>query len=211
AGWQFPERPNARDARETTTREHLAGKIDDPANLADSRVWIFHGHADDIVPPSTIEALTRFYGLMAVPAASIKVVDGADAKHGMPIDGLAPDGSGKHCRPPEPTFLVKCDYGAAELLLPHLYPGAAAPPAGSKGTGRIVAFDQTEFFDANDESTSLDTSGYLYVPRECENDSASAARCRLHVAFHGCEQYAKKIGEAFVRETGYNAWADANQ
>lgn len=209
-GWQFPAKPNARDSRATATREHAAGKIDDPANLADSRVWIFHGHVDDVVPQSAIQELTKFYQLMAVPAASIEVVDGADARHGMPIDALAHGGAGKHCEPPEPSFLVKCDYGAAELLLPHLYPGAVAPPAGAKGTGRIVAFDQTQFFDATDESASLDKTGYLYVPPDCENDSASVVTCRLHVAFHGCEQYAAKIHETFVREAGYNAWADAN-
>jgi poly(3-hydroxybutyrate) depolymerase len=209
-GWQFPAKPSARDSRATATRENAGGKIDDPANLADSRVWIFHGQVDDVVPPSTIQELAGFYQLMAVPAANIKVVDGADARHGMPIDALVPGGSGKHCEPPEPSFLVKCDYGAAELLLPHLYPGATAPPAGARGTGRIVAFDQTQFFDAKDESASLDKSGYLYVPRDCENESPSAVKCRLHVAFHGCEQYAAKIHETFVREAGYNAWADAN-
>jgi hypothetical protein len=210
SGWQFPSKPNARGGRETATREHAAGKIDDPANLADSRVWIFHGHVDDVVPPSTIQELARFYELMTVPATSIKVVDGADAKHGMPIDALAPAGSGKHCELPEPSFLVKCDYAAAALLLQHLYPDASAPPAGARAGGRFVAFDQSEFFDAKDQSASLDKSGYLYVPQECENDAASAVKCRLHVAFHGCEQYVQKIKETFVREAGYNAWADAN-
>jgi poly(3-hydroxybutyrate) depolymerase len=207
-GWQFPAKPNASDSRATATREHTAGKIDDPANLAGSRVWIFHGHADDVVPLSTIQELARFYQLMTVPAAHIEVVDGADARHGMPIDALAP-GGGTHCRPPEPSFLVKCDYGAAGLLLPHLYSGATAP-AGAQPSGRIVAFDQTKFFDVNDDSASLDKTGYLYVPQACENDAASTVKCRLHVAFHGCEQYVKKIHETFVREAGYNAWADAN-
>jgi poly(3-hydroxybutyrate) depolymerase len=210
-GWQFPAKPSARESREEATREHAAEKIDDPANLADSRVWIFHGHIDDIVPPSTIQELTRFYELMGVPAANIEVVDGADAKHGMPIDALAPGGSGRHCELPEPSFLVKCDYGAAELLLPHLYPGASAPAPGAQGSGRIVAFDQTGFFDAKDESASLNPSGFLYVPQDCENESPSAVKCRLHVAFHGCEQYVQKIHETFVREAGYNAWADANR
>jgi poly(3-hydroxybutyrate) depolymerase len=34
--------------------------------------------------------------------------------------------------------------------------------------------------------------------------------CRLHVAFHGCEQYVDKIHDLFFRDAGYNAWADAN-
>jgi len=210
-GWQFPARPNARDSRDTAAREHAAGKIDDPANLAASRVWIFHGHADDVVPPSTIQELTRFYELMTVPVANIKVADGADARHGMPIDALAHGGSGKHCEAPEPSFLVKCDYGATALLLPHLLPGATAPAAGARAAGRIVALDQAQFFDANDDSVSLDKTAYLYVPQDCENGSPSVVKCRLHVAFHGCEQYAARIKETFVREAGYNGWADANR
>jgi hypothetical protein len=190
-------------------RQHAAGKIDDPAELADSRVWIFHGHVDDKVPQSTVQELTRFYELMGVPAANTRVVDGADAQHGMPIPAR-PAGPGKHCEPPETSYLVKCDYGAAALLLQYLYPGAAAPPAGASASGRIVRFDQTAFFDAKDESASLNEAGYLYVPQDCENESPSAVKCRLHVAFHGCEQYVKRIHETFVREAGYNPWADAN-
>jgi poly(3-hydroxybutyrate) depolymerase len=210
AGWQFPDKPDALDSQEAAKRQHAAGKIDDPANLAGSRVWIFHGHADDIVPQSTVQELARFYELMGVRAASIQVKDGPDAGHGMPIDALASGGTAKHCQLPEPSYLVKCDYGAAELLLQFLYPGAPALPTRSQGSGRIVGFDQTEFLDAGDESASLNKSGYLYVPRDCENSAQNALKCRLHVAFHGCEQYVAKIHETFVREAGYSAWADAN-
>src|SRR4051794_36168732 len=42
------------------------------------------------------------------------------------------------------------------------------------------------FFDEKDASTSLNETGYLYVPANCENHSNSGAKCRLHVAFHGC-------------------------
>jgi len=207
--WRFPDKPSADDSRAAATRAQAAGKIDDPSNLADSRAWIFRGHIDEVVPQSTVQEVVRFYELMGVPAANIQVKDGPDAKHGMPIDALAA-GSARHCEAPEESFLVKCDYGAAELLLPFLYAGATAPPAGAKASGRIVRFDQTAFFDADDESASLNESGYLYVPPDCEDNAPSAATCRLHVAFHGCQQYVGRIGEAFVREVGYNAWADAN-
>jgi poly(3-hydroxybutyrate) depolymerase len=209
-GWQFPAKASAHYSQTAAKREQAAGKIDDPKNLADSRVWIFRGHVDEVVPLTTVQELVKLYELMGVPAANVQLKDGPDAKHGMPIDALAA-GSAKHCEPPEASFLVKCDYGAAEQLLPFLYPGAVAPPAGAKASGRIVRFDQTAFFDANDESASLNASGYLYVPPDCENNAPSAAPCRLHVAFHGCDQYVGRIGEAFVREVGYNVWADANR
>ena len=37
-----------------------------------------------------------------------------------------------------------------------------------------------------------------------------AARCPLHVAFHGCLQSLGKINTTFVEHAGYNAWAEAN-
>jgi poly(3-hydroxybutyrate) depolymerase len=48
--------------------------------------------------------------------------------------------------------------------------------------------------------------GYVYVPGICAKE-----RCRVHVAFHGCRQGAQQIGERFVRDAGYNRWADTNR
>ena len=210
AGWSFPEKPDANELQKAAVRAHAEGKIDDPSNLANSRVLLFHGDKDIGVPKATMQELKSFYQLMGVPAANIEVKDGPDAKHGMPIKALPAGGSGQHCLLPDPSFLVRCDYGAAELLLQHLYPGGLPASAKPSGTGRIVGFDQTEFFDERDKSSSLHEAGYLYVPSACENGSGSAAQCRLHVAFHGCEQGVDKIHELFFRDAGYNAWADAN-
>jgi poly(3-hydroxybutyrate) depolymerase len=33
----------------------------------------------------------------------------------------------------------------------------------------------------------------------------------VHVAFHGCRQSAEAVGERFIREAGYNRWADSNR
>ena len=34
--------------------------------------------------------------------------------------------------------------------------------------------------------------------------------CRLHVAFHGCEQSTEFIKQQYVQDTGYNGIAEAN-
>jgi poly(3-hydroxybutyrate) depolymerase len=209
AGWQFPDQPDASELRKAAMHAHAKAMIDDPANLANSRVWLFHGDKDKGVPKSTLQTLRDFYQLMGVPASNIEVRDGPDAKHGMPIKALPSANSGTHCKLPDASFLIRCDYGAAELLLRHLYPDATSA-SGSAGSGRLVGFNQTEFFDETEKSTSLDESAYLYVPATCENASQSGAKCRLHVAFHGCEQYVDKIHDLFFRNAGYNAWADAN-
>ena len=210
AGWQFPGKPDADDSQKAAIRSHAEKMIDDPGNLANSRVWLFHGDKDMGVPKSTMQELRNFYQKMGVPAGNIAVKDGPDAKHGMPIKALPSGESERHCKLPDPSFLVRCDYGAAELLLRHLYPDVSPASGSSSGSGRIVGFDQTEFFDETERSTSLHESGYLYVPAACENRSESGTKCRLHVAFHGCEQDVGRIHDLFFRDAGYNDWADAN-
>jgi hypothetical protein len=44
------------------------------------------------------------------------------------------------------------------------------------------------------------------VPTSC----AAQLACRVHVAFHGCKQYASAIGADYYLHAGYNAWADTN-
>jgi poly(3-hydroxybutyrate) depolymerase len=56
---------------------------------------------------------------------------------------------------------------------------------------------------------SLGDEGYVFVPGECEKDQG--ARCRVHIALHGCKQDAGDIGRLYVDDAGYNAWADANR
>jgi hypothetical protein len=150
---------------------------------------------------------------MGVPDENIEIDHGPDAQHPMPVKALPSGRSASHCNPPDQSFLVRCDYGAAELLLRYLYPDAPSAIEGTSESGRIVDFNQTEFFDEADQTTSLNEVGYLYVPKACENSSVSGygTKCRLHVAFHGCQQYPGRIHNAFVREAGYNAWADASR
>jgi hypothetical protein len=102
---------------------------------------------------------------MGVPVGNVEVDDGPDAGHGMPVKALPAGRSTNHCNAPDPSFLVKCDYGAAELLLRYLYPGASSATEGLSETGRIAGFNQTEFFDEADQSTSLNETGYLKPAR----------------------------------------------
>jgi poly(3-hydroxybutyrate) depolymerase len=68
----------------------------------------------------------------------------------------------------------------------------------------VVAFDQRELGGTN--AISMAAEGFVYVPRACDTQS-----CRVHVAFHGCRQGVEAVGERFVREAGYNRWADTNR
>jgi hypothetical protein len=82
----------------------------------------------------------------------------------------------------------------------------------------LLAFDQTPFFAAVDESVSMNEVAHLYVPRSCRGGSS----CRLHVALHGCLQYQQAIEKDcaeqgkcqalyFFKDSGYNEWAEINR
>ncbi len=174
-----------------------SGQIDATDNLKRARVWLFTGKRDETVRPTVVAALKRYYEKY-VPPAAVAYVDGINAGHAM----VTAD-HGASCASAAPPYINDCHFDAAGQLLEHIY-GPLAPPAAPE-TGRLVAFDQSEFA-ADAYGISLAETGYAYVPRSCES-----AHCRVHVAFHGCRQSADAVGVAFVREAGYNRWADSNR
>ena len=68
-----------------------------------------------------------------------------------------------------------------------------------------MQFNQRAFAPA---SSGMAEAGYLYVPQPC---AAAGARCKVHVAIHGCVQAAESVGDKFYTESGYNHWADDNK
>jgi len=181
---------------ETDTLAEL-NAIDDTANLRRARVWLFSGTRDETVLPIVVEALARFYRLY-VPAASIKLVRDVAAGHAMVTGDY-----GGSCSVTAAPYINNCHYDAAGQLLEYIE-GPLAQPAAQEG-GRLVSFDQSEFTNGSPGGISMADTGYAYVPRNCDTKS-----CRVHVAFHGCEQSAEAQGLAFVRHAGYNRWADTN-
>ena len=112
--WSFPNKPDAAESRKAAMAAHAVGAIDDPANLAGARVWLFHGHKDIGVPRSTMEEMKAFYRLMGVPAANIDEKEGPDAEHGMPIKSQPPGTTGPHCKLPDRRSAGIIPHSAAE-------------------------------------------------------------------------------------------------
>ena len=205
-----PRPPAAQDTRQLIDAAFRAGEIDDPANLADDRVWLFRGDLDEVVPAAVADSL------LGVDGEDLRVEPGdphRPANHGMPVDSFsgesrfAPPDCAAHALP----FVIECGYDAAELLLRHLYSeDALHAPLDPHEAGSLRAFDQTPFFQAS-RTAGLSNVGYLYAPDACRSEA-----CRLHVAFHGCRQNADaqgddRIHDDFVRDAGYNRWAAANR
>jgi poly(3-hydroxybutyrate) depolymerase len=175
------------------------GLVDPVANLATARVWLFAGGLDRVVEPSVVEATRRFYALFGPPPANLVLVMDKRAGHGM----ITAD-AGVACELTASPFINDCGFDAAGEIFEHLL-GPPVPPA-AKETGRILRFDQRPFAGGDAFAIGMGDSGYLYAPRSCETEP-----CRVHVALHGCRMSVEQIGERFVREAGYNRWADTNR
>ncbi len=174
------------------------GRIDDPANLADDRVFLFSGSEDRTVPPGVVGALQRYY-LEFIPKDRVRLVDDVAAGHGFAVTEAS-----VACSSTETPYINDCDYDTAGSILGFLYPGLF--PAGEEDPAALVQFDQGSYVE-DLETASLAEVGYIYVPESCREQPG----CAVHVALHGCRQSASMIGDAFYRGTGFNRWAESNR
>ena len=181
------------------------GRLDPLEGMADDPVWIFSSPDDTVVRQRVSDRLLDYYRQFVDPAR-IAYVNTVRGEHSMPTRDFGfPCAYKGASRNPGDHFINNCGYDAAGQLLLHLHrrlrdPGDAAP------TGQLLRFAQSAFL-ANPESHGMGPDGFAYVPAAC----AQGARCKLHVALHGCLQSHSRIGDVFVRNAGYNRWADANR
>lgn len=193
------------------------GQIDGVDHLARQRVWLLHGYNDGIVKKPVSDALYQWYAGFA-PASHIFYRDDLRAAHAQISAVCGPSGC-QDCAASGGNFINACPagaggaarYDAAGAALQFFY-GPLARTDSAALRGKLLPFDQRPFVHKDGEPVmplrlSMAAAGYVYVPAEC----AAGAACRLHIAFHGCQQQAGKIGTAFVTQAGFNEWADANR
>ena len=174
-----------------------AGAIDDIANLKNGKLYIFSGMADKTVTTPVVDQTAAFYKLAGVPEQNIRYVNNVDAGHSI----ITNNSQNVACATTAAPYINDCHFIQSQEILTQIY-GNLNPPA-SQLSGKIIKFNQNEFIHSFLSSMSDDA--YAYVPQSCET-----ATCKVHVAFHGCEQGATKIGNLFYSTTGYNELADTN-
>ncbi|NJD24863.1 MAG: poly(3-hydroxybutyrate) depolymerase [Betaproteobacteria bacterium] len=192
--------PTVAEQQERVAGAARARAIDDPANLAAHRAWLFSGANDTKVVPAVVDALAAYY-VTVLPAGAVQTVKHPEAGHAMIS---ASDAHANACPTSEPPYINRC--GGTDVpgaLLAHLL-GPLKPRAGNPA-GELVTFDQRPFFAGKPIDASMGDEGYAYIPAGCRTGG-----CRVHVAFHGCKQGATSIGRRYVEGAGYNGWADAN-
>lgn len=188
--------------------------IDDPANIAQQRVFTFTGGKDAIVPSPVVTQLQDYFNKLGLPAANLQATTLANAGHTMPTTAY-----GSTCPTTDEPYINKCQFDAAGKILNWIY-GPLKPARTGAAKGRFIQFDQKPYAPQGGFlwTSGLDTSGWLYVPTTCSQGQA----CRLHIALHGCKQGQSYLplnplpggglyyGTTFVKHAGYDTWADTN-
>ncbi|GAB3730302.1 PHB depolymerase family esterase [Silanimonas algicola] len=172
------------------------GTIDPLATFTGDRVLVLHGKDDATVAPPLAPITAAVLRDLSGNAATVTLDDQRAFGHGWPT----PD-AGVPCGQPGSPWLLDCDIDAAGEVMGALF--GEAGEAGA-GTGALLRFDQREL--APEGAVGLADTGFVYRPGACTD-----AACGALVVFHGCQQNEESVGEAFVRDAGFNRWADVHR
>ena len=173
-----------------------AGKIAPLSGLKDAKVWLFHGTKDERVISDVSDILYKQYQHWT-DTQNIKYVNDKPIAHLFPTLN-----EGSDCETSQSPFIGKCNFDAAGDMLTHLMPDLVAPD--DSISGKVYTINQHEI--GGDNAKTLAEQGFVYVPQSCEEGET----CRVHMSFHGCNQYADAVGDSYVTQTGINEWADDN-
>ncbi|XP_077985962.1 poly(3-hydroxybutyrate) depolymerase-like [Glandiceps talaboti] len=163
--------------------------VDPVSNMAGDRVFVFGGTLDTVVAQGSVRKVEDYY---AAFDANIQTKYNLNAEHCTPTQSY-----GNACSYLGTPYINSCNYDAAYEILNHMYGGVT-----------FYEFDQTEFFYTSHPSqSSMDTSGYVYVPSGCDRRFSG---CKVHISLHGCNQGKHALGDEYARFTGYNEVAELN-
>ena len=179
----------------TTNSWAASGLIDPLANLNASKVYLFSGTSDNTVTQAVMNDLQTYYASF-VPATNTFYKNTIGAGHAMITDDY-----GSSCGTTASPYINNCGFDLAGEMLKHIHGPLNARNNGTL-SGAFSEFNQSAFISGH----GMAATGWVYVPASC----ASGAVCKLHVVFHGCKQNTADVGQQYVRNTGYNRWADSN-
>ena len=176
-------------------------QIDNVSNIANQKIYIFTGTGDTTVGQSVTNQVNNLYVTTGhfVAAGNVRYDHSSNASHTFPTDFNSTGNNS--CTSSLSPYISNCSFDGAGTALQWMYGTLNARNNGTP-TGSFVQFDQTEFLAGN----GMDTTGWAYVPAAC----ATGTLCKLHVALHGCLQGYQSIGDKYIKNTGYNRWADTN-
>ncbi|CAF0981342.1 unnamed protein product [Rotaria magnacalcarata] len=188
----------------SNTKSWSGNKIDDIKNLAKQKVYMISGTADSTVGPSVMNQLYKYYVTDGkfIPSENVVFKKDLNSAHTFPTDFDSAGNNG--CGSTSSPYISNCGFDGARSILEHIY-GPLKPRNNGALTGKFIEFNQEEFI-ASARTNGMSTTAWVYVPKSCSD----GATCKLHIAYHGCLQGYEKISDKYVKNTGYNRWADTN-
>ena len=182
-------------------KRSAAGQIGALQDLAHAHVYLLHGRDDALVAPAVAEAGAKFYQQLRDTTPGLQAMQVHDDGQRPFAHNLPVAASGDDCDKSVAPYLGHCGFDAAGEIFAQMFGQPAH--AASKARGELRTFDQDALRPAGADAL-LASTGYVYLPPDC----AAGKPCGLMVAFHGCKQNADAVGEAFVKDAGFNRWAD---
>jgi poly(3-hydroxybutyrate) depolymerase len=182
---------------QTTIDSYSGGAIDNKANVANQKIYLFTGTKDSTVGVNPMLAVQEQYSNNGV--ASVNLIQAANTGHVFPTDFTS--AGNNPCSTSFTPYISNCSYDGAKAVLSQFY-GTLQPRNNAPAAANYREFNQREFTG----NLGMADTGWVYVPATC----AANAKCKLHVAFHGCTQNYGTIGDKFIKNTGYTRWADTN-
>jgi len=171
------------------------GEIDPLANLSRQRLYVFASAKDSVIKPPASDKLLEFEKKF-IPENQIKYQTSLQSAHGFPTLNY-----GASCTFGFLPWLLKCNFDTAGEILDTMY--GNLHERGAMNEKNLFLFNQGEFGPV---STPLFATAWIYVPTSCQNGD----RCKLHIALHGCQMNPDFIQDQFVKNAGYNEWAESN-
>lgn len=185
------------DTMQATINSWSGGVIDNKANVATQKVYLFTGTKDSTVGVNPMLAVQEQYADNGVP--SVNLIQAANTGHVFPTDFSS--AGNNPCATSLSPYISNCSYDGAKAVLTKFY-GSLTPRNNAPAAANYREFNQRDFTG----NMGMAETGWVYVPATC----AANAKCKLHVALHGCTQNYATIGDKFVKNTGYTRWADTN-
>ena len=196
--------PQAADSLKEAQMLYKEGRIDNPAQLASSRVYVLSGTRDNFILQRVNDVTVETYRAWGLKGSALRYENKFAVGHAFPTESF-----GNSCGTPgKDPFISNCKRDVAGEILNHLY-GPLVPRTTPK-EARFFTFDQFSVQNGVDiEALSMHRKGFAYIPEGC--DQPLAGNCRIHIALHGCKQTLDDVGSIFITKTGYNPWAEANK
>ena len=182
-----------------TNAQAAAGAIDATSNIGGKPIYMFSGLLDTVDYQLTMDDLKQYYESFT-SSSNITYNNNTPAEHSwVTPDAIDP------CYLLSPPYLNNCGIDIEKTFLSMFY--GTLKSRTSTPQGSYIQFNQNAFCaEANCAAIGMDSTAWLYVPKNCAADEA----CKLVVALHGCLSNQDTIGTVFVKGSGINEWADNN-